>query len=201
MRKLIIPILVAVATLALAAVPAHAAPISVRSGDRYWVTAEGKTEWCTIAAVGYWRDREVALTAGHCGHVGFVAKNDAGQRIGEFVESVSFDSNIAPDHAFIALDPGVVEIHTLTSIAAPQLWQFACKQGWGMLNEGTRCGLVYGTSSLDGWSTIAMFFGDSGGPVIQNGKLIGITSRLADTRYPGAFMMFARADRVAGFSL
>lgn len=207
MSRLFAVVVGVLAVIATTLTPANAdTPATLSAGSQYWPSADGRTQngMCTIAAVGYDRHGDkVALTAGHCAAGNSVAITPAGKLLGSFGPATAIQGMAATgtdmDYVFIRLHPSVVLVDdprtpvNITAIGTPQPWTVACKYGHGMLNVGERCGLITGTTGNVGCSTIAMFFGDSGGPVYVGNRLIGVVSGLFGSC---GVMTFFRADHI-----
>lgn len=178
----------------VAAEPATAAdPISVGAGtETDGQDLDGKVGdgGCNVAAVGYDRfDNKVALTAGHCGDVGYKMLV-GGKVVGTYATS-TWGTDLGSgmnklDYAFVKLDDDVVMEDDpaspvdVKSIVAPTTDQFpVCKYGHGLLNTGERCGLTTAITEKDFLTTILVTPFDSGSPVYVNRtQLVGIVSRL-----------------------
>lgn len=171
---------------------AAADPLPVGAGTRIKVrNTDGEVGQgaCNVAAVGHDRfGNRVALTAGHCGEVGFTMIVD-GRDAGTFATSKTTSGGRPVtnrfDYAFVTLDDHVVMQDDpaspvdVRSVVAPTRRQFpVCKYGHGLLNEGERCGVNVLVTQRDFVSTYLVSAFDSGSPVyVERTKLIGIVSR------------------------
>lgn len=179
---------VPIAGLLVAAAPAPAAPaaITVGSGSPiHMPQPDGQVGACTVAGVGNDKfGNKVALTAGHCGKVGDKVTTASGKPLGTYAASVMNVNGVVQfnklDYAFIKLNNNV-QFKTVTSLAPkgispnkPTLGQVVCKDG---ITTGVTCGALLGASRTEGAGYQFTYFGDSGGPVTMNGKLVGVTSR------------------------
>lgn len=159
---------------------------SIGSGSKIVMPINAKESGaCTVAGAGHDKfGNKVALTAGHCGKVGQVVKDSKGRTIGTFATSVMNVNGISEfnklDYAFIKLNPNVrLASHTTLNPLGvikrnPQFGQVVCKDG---ITTGVTCGALLGNSSTEGAGYQLTYFGDSGGPVVMGGKLVGVTSR------------------------
>lgn len=183
---------------ALAAAPAHAAPVSLGASDMFTVDGDpapfglGR---CTVTAVGTVAGERVALTAGHCGATGLVVRK-AGVRVGVFERGTGLD------YGLIRLDNHVTLRGTPRHVSVPSAWTTACKQGNGWFNRHTRCGWILNVTPTHACTTILLTPGDSGSPLYKGDRLLGIASEMW-TPGCGPFS-FTRLDAVVaatGFTL
>lgn len=133
---------------------------------------------CTVGVAGFDnKGNKVAITAGHCGTPGAsVISGDAPEagNIGKIVRTGN------PDYGVIKLNPnvqitrnyGAARINALGG-ANPAPLEQICKTG---ISTGTSCGIVGGMSGEYIMAQVCASHGDSGGPVYQNGRLLGIVN-------------------------
>ncbi|MDO4928988.1 MAG: S1 family peptidase [Corynebacterium sp.] len=134
--------------------------------------------FCTIAAAGYDKQgNPIALTAGHCGGVGTPVVSADATLSGE-IGSISRVNNEL-DYAVVTLNTRALPTNSYNQITVNHLGggvvagEQVCKQGIG---SGYSCGVVL---ALDKNSTVAQIcatHGDSGGPVLVDGRLVGLIS-------------------------
>lgn len=133
---------------------------------------------CTLAVTGVDRDgHKVGITAGHCGKAGDPVTSfdlpSTGQ-IGTFVRAGE------PDYGVIEFNDDVQLTRTYNNVTIDQLggaqpgpFQQLCKTG---VTTGTKCGPFLGVSEPFLISHICGSIGDSGGPLYQDRRLVGIVN-------------------------
>lgn len=138
----------------------------------------GNFSMCTAAAVGTdSAGRMVAITAGHCGHVGEpVAAADSLQAgwSGRVARK-----NDALDYAVIELGPNAeltasyngTTVRSAGGRANPG--EVVCKNGYA---SGATCGAVLGADSQRHFTHLCAMAGDSGAPVYSGERLVGMVS-------------------------
>lgn len=177
--------------VSVAAGPADASTVSIRSGDLFTVTTAPFYNRCTITDVGYWNGQRVALTAGHCGLTGLRAIKN-GKQFG------TFHRDPAGDYAFIVLDKHVRWSTSGRHVSSPSAWMLGCKNGNGYLNSQITCGLIYQVSPTKLCTTVMLTPGDSGSPLYSGNRLLGIASSVFDN---GCAMSFTNIRSVQGFEV
>lgn len=134
--------------------------------------------FCTIAAAGYDNQgNPIALTAGHCGGVGTPVVSADATLSGEigYISRV----NTELDYAVVALNVRALPTSSYNGIeitgvgGAVVPGQQVCKQGVG---SGYSCGVVLYPDNASTVAQICATHGDSGGPVLVDGRLVGLIS-------------------------
>lgn len=143
----------------------------------YVTTKNGSEVMCTVAAAGYGsHGNKYALTAGHCGEVGDAVKSADSWQVGPSGTITHVNKDL--DFALIELGSNT-EISrsyngiTLTSLggAPVQPGGVVCKQG---VASGHTCGVTLHDWQTMNISQVCALQGDSGAPVMEGGRLIGI---------------------------
>ena len=170
----------------LVASPAQAAP-GYAVGPGTAIVVDGSAA-CTLAVAGYDKaGRLIGLTAGHCGNVGSKVALES-RRSG--VVGMIVVKNKQVDYSVINFNKAAVRPvrtvgrATVTGIGQhPAAGQRVCKSG---RTTGYSCGRVMENSarSYETLNYVCAAPGDSGGPVIANGKLVGILTGGAGVAIP-----------------
>ncbi|RMI30844.1 peptidase S1 [Nocardia stercoris] len=132
---------------------------------------------CTITAVGTDRDNDlVALTAGHCGEIG--ARVAAEENLHAGSVGVIVNKSSTGDWAVIVLNPGkVAPVRQVgptvidTVGGHPRVGDLACKNG---RTTGFTCGPIWETHSTYFRSELCANHGDSGAPVLEGNRVVGM---------------------------
>ena len=132
---------------------------------------------CTITAAGHdATGAPVAFTAAHCSDaVGtpVVLHDNEGAGV---IGNVATRNEIL-DYSVIRLNPGVafpVRQPGVTGRApAPEFGDVVCKDG---LSTGHTCGISWQREGNRFWSHACAGYGDSGGPITRDGRLVGLLS-------------------------
>ncbi|MDV8000833.1 peptidase S1 [Rhodococcus sp. IEGM 1408] len=157
------------------AVPAAAqAAVPVGGGTPILV---GGVAGCTLTAAGYdATGASVAFTAAHCSdriNSPVILRDD--KRAG-VIGTVATRNEIL-DYSVIRLDPRVavpVRQPGVTGTGpAPEFGDVVCKDG---LATGHTCGITWQREGAKFWSQACAGYGDSGGPIIREGRLVGLLS-------------------------
>lgn len=160
---------------AAVAVPAVAqAAVPVGGGTPVLV---GGVAGCTLTAAGHdATGTPVAFTAAHCSssiNEPVILRND--ERAGVIGTIVT--RNEVLDYSVIKLDPGVAVPVRQAGITgtgpAPEFGDVVCKDG---LTTGHTCGITWQREGTEFWSQACAGFGDSGGPMTRDGRLVGMLS-------------------------
>lgn len=159
---------------ALAAPAAAQAAVPVSGGTPVLV---GGVLECTLTAAGYDRwGAPVAFTAAHCSdriNAPVILRDD--ERAGVIGTVVT--RNEILDYSVIRLNPGVavpVRQPGVTGTGpAPEFGDVVCKDG---STTGHTCGITWERAGAEFWSHACAGFGDSGGPVTRDGRLVGLLS-------------------------
>ncbi|AZG45108.1 chymotrypsin family serine protease [Gordonia insulae] len=132
-KMLVALVLTALGVVAAPAVTADAAAPSVRSGMRISVDQSIVTEaHCTLGAV---ISRSKAITAGHCGNVGQVVRDNAGVRIG----------TISANRITRRLDIAVIALAPRTRVQRDVIdWTSTFRQGGAVSKAGVTTGFGRG---------------------------------------------------------
>ena len=178
--KMIKRVLVAVAAVAATVAlvpsgPAEAAPRATVGGGSGIIVAGNAL--CTMTAVGHDRTgRLVGLTAAHCGGIGNTVQAERNRKAGVIGSIVTRSSSL--DVAVIALNSSRVKAVRQVGKARisrigsyPKPFSNVCKAG---RTTGFTCGptLVHdGNAALN---YVCADHGDSGGPIIVGGRLVGM---------------------------
>ncbi|MBD0023438.1 peptidase S1 [Gordonia pseudamarae] len=170
----------------LMASPTQAAP-GYAVGPGTPIVVDGSAA-CTLAAAGYDKGgRLVGLTAGHCGNVG--SKVSIESRRSGVIGTIAA-KNKKVDYSVIVFNKAAVYPvrtvgrATVTDVAQhPRAGTQVCKSG---RTTGFSCGQVIENSarSYETLSYVCAAPGDSGGPVIAGGKLVGILTGGAGVAIP-----------------
>lgn len=180
-------LLVGAALLALSpAAVATAAPIA-NVGGGSGIVIDGRA-LCTMTTVGNDRaGRLVGLTAGHCGNLGSAVSLERNARAGVIGRIVTKSKNW--DVAVVRLDTSRVrgvrnvgKAHIGGVGTYPQPFANVCKSG---RTTGFSCGP---TLAIEGASTINYVCsarGDSGGPIISRGRVVGMLNGSLRLAGPG----------------
>lgn len=159
---------------ALAAPAAAQAAVPVGGGTPVLV---GGVSGCTLTAAGYdATGAPVAFTAAHCSdriNVPVILRNDEGVGV---IGTVATRNEIL-DYSVIRLDPGVAVPVRQPGVTgrgpAPEFGDVVCKDG---LTTGHTCGITWQREGAKFWSQACAGYGDSGGPVTRDGRLVGLLS-------------------------
>lgn len=157
------------------AVPAAAqAAVPVGGGTAVLV---GGVAGCTITAAGFDAGgAPVAFTAAHCSDridapVLLRGNEDAG-----VIGTIATRNEIL-DYSVIRLNPGVAfpvrQAGVVGRAAAPEFGDIVCKDG---LTTGHTCGITWQREGPRFWSQACAGYGDSGGPITRDGRLVGLLS-------------------------
>ena len=137
----------------------------------------GGTAGCTITAAGFdSTGAPVAFTAAHCSDridsPVILKGNEGAGVIGTIVTR-----NEILDYSVIRLNPGTafpVRQQGVTGRGpAPQFGDIVCKDG---LSTGHTCGITWQREGVRFWSQACAGYGDSGGPITHDGRLVGLVS-------------------------
>lgn len=160
---------------AAVAVPAVAqAAVPVGGGTPVLVSG---VAGCTLTAAGHdSTGTPVAFTAAHCSsdiNEPVILRNDEGAGvIGTIVAR-----NEVLDYSVIKLDPAVATPVRQAGITgtgtAPEFGDVVCKDG---LTTGHTCGITWQRDGAKFWSQACAGYGDSGGPMTRDGRLVGLLS-------------------------
>ncbi|AKE41924.1 putative secreted protein [Corynebacterium kutscheri] len=139
----------------------------------------GDSHLCTIAATGTdEQGRKVAITAGHCGQVGDTVTSADSWRIGASGTVVSRGETL--DYSVIELGSNAAITTSYSGISIDGLGgnqaegtEITCKQG---IATGTTCGLTWLANQRTTVTQICAGPGDSGAPVLRDGKVVGVVS-------------------------
>lgn len=139
----------------------------------------GDNQLCTIAATGYdKRGRKVAITAGHCGEPGAPVMSADSWRVGRSGTVVSTNKEL--DYSVIELDSNARVSRRYNNVTvshvggeAPGQWKRVCKTG---VASGTTCGHVWTSDKNSNMSQVCAMAGDSGAPVMEGDRLVGMVS-------------------------
>lgn len=173
---------VALILLGIGAAPAAAAPTVAIGGGSSILVLKGGNEAnaCTVTTIG--RDGSgalVGLTAGHCGDPGNGVLAEEHQDAGS-IATVVF-KNAGMDYSVLRFDESKVRPTNsvgglrITGIRteAPRFGEIACKMG---RTTGRTCGIVWTTLDGSHLSQICVAQGDSGAPVVVDGRLVGMVN-------------------------
>ncbi|MBY4571149.1 peptidase S1 [Gordonia sihwensis] len=185
LRTAVIAIGAAAVALSPAAV-AHAAPAATVGGGSGIVI--DNRSLCTVTAVGHDRGgRLVGLTAGHCGDVGDAVSLERNRRAGTIGRIVTKSKGW--DVAVIRLDPARVRaVRTVGHAriagvgAYPQPFSNVCKAG---RTTGFTCGPTLLVNGSRSYSYVCSAPGDSGGPIIDRGRVVGMLNGSLRLAGPG----------------
>ncbi|WP_271799692.1 peptidase S1 [Dietzia maris] len=172
------------AKLAATAVMAGAATLMAPAAAQAAVPVGGATPvlvggvaGCTITAAGYDDSgAPVAFTAAHCSEridAPVILRDDPGAGV---IGTIATRNEIL-DYSVIRLDPGVAVPVRQAGIVgrgpAPQFGDVVCKDG---LTTGHTCGITWQREGDRFWTHTCAGYGDSGGPVTREGRLVGLLS-------------------------
>lgn len=139
----------------------------------------GGRQLCTIAATGYDRDgRKIAITAGHCGNVGDPVASADSWRVGNSGTVIAHGGDL--DYSVIELGSNARVTRSYNGVTVnsvggetPSEGRRICKSG---VATGTTCGNVWGKDSRTNISQVCAMPGDSGAPVMEGDRLVGMVS-------------------------
>lgn len=133
---------------------------------------------CTLTVAGNDNaGRKVGLTAGHCGNVGDPVTSADSEQIGPTGTVVSKNEDL--DYAVIEFGSKAKVSRSYNGVTVNQLGggvkpgQQACKQG---VATGKTCGITYQQAKKIQVNQVCAMMGDSGAPLLVNGRLIGSIS-------------------------
>jgi hypothetical protein len=132
---------------------------------------------CTLTAAGYdAAGTPVAFTAAHCSEridAPVLLRSDPAAGV---IGTVATRNEIL-DYSVIRLDPAVVVPVRQAGVSgrgpAPEFGDVVCKDG---LTTGHTCGITWQREGVKFWSHACAGYGDSGGPVTRDGRLVGLLS-------------------------
>ncbi|MFZ2239010.1 MAG: S1 family peptidase [Gordonia amarae] len=166
--------------------PAQAAP-GFTVGPGTAIVIDGSAA-CTLAVAGHDKaGRLIGLSAGHCGNVGskVALENRRSGVIGTIVaKNKQVDYSVINFNKAVVRGVRTVGKATVTSVGQhPAAGARVCKSG---RTTGYSCGQVIENSarSYETLSYVCAAPGDSGGPVIAGGKLVGILTGGAGVAIP-----------------
>lgn len=139
----------------------------------------GGNQMCTIAATGYDKDgRKIAITAGHCGYVGAQVASADSWRVGNTGTVVAHGNGL--DYSVIELGSNARVTRSYNGVTVnsvgggtPAAGSQVCKSG---VATGTTCGNVWGADHRTNVSQVCAMPGDSGAPVMEGDRLVGMVS-------------------------
>lgn len=139
----------------------------------------GDDHMCTIAATGVdEQGHKVALTAGHCGKVGEDVTSADSWRVGPSGTVVAVGENL--DYSVIELGSNAKITNSYNGVTVNKLGGKALKEGETSCKRGVAtgrsCGITWLTDENSHMTQLCAGQGDSGGPVLKNGRLVGIIS-------------------------
>lgn len=134
---------------------------------------------CTLTAAGTdAAGRKVGLTAGHCGNVGDSVSSADSWQVGTTGTVAARNEYL--DYTVIEFGSKAEVSRSYNGVTATQLGgtakpgEVTCKTG---VATGTTCGMTYQQSREVQINQICAMVGDSGAPVMSNGRIIGTVSR------------------------
>ncbi|AKK05190.1 hypothetical protein CMUST_04235 [Corynebacterium mustelae] len=134
---------------------------------------------CTIAATGVdSQGRKVAITAGHCGKVGAPVMSADSWRVGKSGTVVAHGKDL--DYSVIELGSNAKISRSYNGVTVnavgggkPGKWKRVCKTG---VATGTTCGMVWDADDRASISQVCAMQGDSGAPLMEGDRLVGMVS-------------------------
>ncbi|MCQ9353108.1 S1 family peptidase [Corynebacterium sp. 153RC1] len=132
---------------------------------------------CTVTATGTdAQGRKLAITAGHCGSVGDTVISADSWKLGPSGTVVAQGTNL--DYAVIELGSNAQLTSTyngvtVTDHGAQAQGEILCKQG---VATGFTCGVVWANQSAMALSQICAMRGDSGAPILNGNKVVGLVN-------------------------
>ena len=136
------------------------------------------TSMCTLAVTGMDADgRKVGITAGHCGNTGDAVRSADSYWVGD-TGTVVYNAPSA-DYSVIEFGSNAQLTNSYNGIVANGVGggvangQQVCKNG---VATGYTCGVVWATDNHTTMSQVCAGRGDSGAPLMSNGKVVGIIS-------------------------
>lgn len=172
------------AKLALTTVMAGAAAVAAPAVAQAAVPVSGGTpvmvngvSGCTLTAAGHDASgAPVAFTAAHCSSSfdePVVLRDDPDAGV---IGTVATRNEVL-DYSVIRLDPAVAVPVRQPGVAgtapAPEFGDIVCKDG---LTTGHTCGITWQREGEKFWNHACAGYGDSGGPVTHDGRLVGLLS-------------------------
>ena len=139
----------------------------------------GGRQLCTIAATGYDRDgRKIAITAGHCGNIGDSVSSADSWRVGNSGTVIAHGGDL--DYSVIELGSNARVTRSYNGVTVnsvggetPNSGRRICKSG---VATGTTCGNVWSKDHQTNISQVCAMPGDSGAPVMEDDRLVGMVS-------------------------
>lgn len=138
----------------------------------------GQSSLCTLAVTGTDADgRKIGITAGHCGKPGDAVRSADSFWVGDAGTIVSNGAD--DDYSVIEFGSNADISNSYNGVTVNGLGgktsnlQEVCKTG---VATGFTCGLVWTADERLTMSQLCAMQGDSGGPVIVNGKVVGLVS-------------------------
>ncbi|MGW0039523.1 S1 family peptidase [Gordonia sp. NPDC003376] len=177
MRRLLriaIP-LIGLAALLIPTGTAQAAPrLAVGGGSPIVIDGKGA---CTVTTVGHDRaGRFVGITAGHCGNIGSRIQLEDKMSAGIIGRVVAVDKSV--DYAVIALDSA--KVYGARNFGGSTIARTGTFPGQGVTvcksgrTTGRTCGPVLNQTRNIGFGYVCGAPGDSGAPVVQGNRLVGM---------------------------
>lgn len=139
----------------------------------------GDDHMCTIAATGVdEQGHKVAITAGHCGKVGEEVTSADSWRVGPSGTVVAVGEDL--DYSVIELGSNAKVTNSYNGVVVNELGGKALKEGEVSCKRGVAtgrsCGVTWLTDENSQMTQLCASQGDSGGPVLKQGRLVGIIS-------------------------
>lgn len=138
----------------------------------------GQDSMCTLAVTGVDAEgRKIGITAGHCGDVGDAVRSADSFWVGEAGTIVADGSN--DDYSVIEFGSNAEISNSYNGVTVNGIGgqttnlQEVCKTG---VATGFTCGLVWTADERLTMSQLCAMQGDSGAPVIANGRVVGLIS-------------------------
>ncbi|GEE03483.1 hypothetical protein nbrc107696_39290 [Gordonia spumicola] len=175
------------ATSMVPAATADAAPRVTLGGGSGIIV--GGNALCTLTTIGHDRaGRLVGLTAAHCGNNGASIRSERNPRAGVVGRIATKGTGL--DAAVIVFDAS--RVHAVRQVGRarisgvgvyPRPYSNVCKAG---RTTGYTCGPTLTNGKLDTYNYVCADHGDSGGPVIAGGRVVGMLNGALRIAGPGS---------------
>lgn len=146
----------------------------------------GDTNFCTLTIAGIdSNNNAIGITASHCGNIGDTVVSADTWRTG--VTGIVTEKNPSLDYLIITFGKGAIVSNsyngtTITSMGGkPEDGTILCKTG---VATGYTCGNSISTSGALNWAHVCSMQGDSGSPLTQDNRLVGLIRGAAINNFP-----------------
>ncbi|MDO5032063.1 S1 family peptidase [Corynebacterium sp.] len=147
----------------------------------------GQDTMCTLTAAGTDAEgRKVGITAGHCGNVGDSVSSADSWQVGPTGTVVSRNDYL--DYSVIELGSKATVTRSYNGVTASEFGgtvapgTVTCKRG---VATGTTCGMTYTQGKEVQVNQVCAMVGDSGAPLMRDGRIVGSVTRGLFPGLPG----------------